>query len=116
MKDKKEAKAPKPSISRMVFKLITIGKLDTKEGKDEALKVISAVKKQFHRTKFDMTQYFWYLSRYRRQKGLGLPLTHLVVIVEGKAKPRKHGKSQGKSKVAAKKAVKTVKVPAEMAV
>lgn len=101
MKDKKkQEKKPRNSISRLVFRMIREGHLYVKEGKDEGLKVAAAVKKQFTKAKFDLTQYFWYLSRFRRQKKLGLSLDHLVAIdggkkqkakTNGKAKVRKHG-------------------------
>lgn len=106
MKSKKE-KSAKPSIARTVMGLIHDGRLDTKEGKDEALKVVNAVKKQFPKSKFGLTHYFWYLSRFRRQKDLGLKTDHLVLVEggkKGKAKTNKKAKAPKKAKKASKKA------------
>lgn len=81
MKDKKEVRM---TISRMVMKSINVEKLYTKEGKEGGLKVTVNVKKAFPKSKFDLTQYYWYLSRNRRQRKLGLPTDRLVVIKDKK--------------------------------
>lgn len=101
MKNKKE-KSAKPSIARAVMGMIKGGHLDTKEGKDEALKVVNKVKGQFNKSKFGLTHYFWYLSRYRRQKELGLPTDHLVQIESGKKGKAKTTKKAAKPKAKAK--------------
>lgn len=94
MKDTKKERAPRPSISRMVLGMINEGKLRTKEGKEEGLKVVAAVKKQFNKSRFNLSQFFWYLSRSRRQHDLGLPTDRLVAIPKEKVAPKKKAKAK----------------------
>lgn len=63
-----------PSIAGIIFSSIRGNKLDSLRGKKEhknGLRLVKkAIKKYYPNSLFDMLSYFWYLSRYRKQKEL----------------------------------------------
>lgn len=63
-----------PSIAGLIFGTIIKNKLwtleDTEAHKDGVKLVRKAIKKYYPNSRFDKSLYFWYLSRYRRQKGM----------------------------------------------
>lgn len=118
MKDKDVVK---PSVSEIVCGYIGKHRLLGRDtDKADCLAIIKEIKKVHPESKCakknDVDYVRWYFSRLRRQKALGLPTDHLVVIPKGaRAKAgRKHG-----AKAKAKGAVKArthAKAPAKDAV
>lgn len=68
--------ALRPSISRIIFHEISKKGLTQIKGKNrhiQALKLVNqALKREYPDADLDLPGYFWYISRYRRQKKVGL--------------------------------------------
>jgi hypothetical protein len=76
------------TATRLIFSLIRARKFHLNESKNSAVEVVQAVRTKFPHLKFSISQYPWYLSRFRRQLRLGLPTTRLVKIPKAKRKRR----------------------------
>lgn len=74
--------APKRgSIVRLVFMMIRKNRLYTQDGKTGAAVVIQVVRRTFpNKQNFGFMDYAWCLSRFRRQRKLGLPTDRIVTI------------------------------------
>lgn len=74
--------APKRhNIVRLVFAKIRTEKLYLKDGKTGAAVVVQAVRRFFpEKQNFGLMDYAWCLSRFRRQRRLGLPLDRVVTL------------------------------------
>ena len=106
----KEPKAPRKTIAGMVLKLIKDGKLFEGHGKEAGLKVVEVVKKEFPKSKFSLTHYFWYISRYSRQVSQKLGTDHLYVVDGPNLnKKAKKAPTASKAKTAVGKAKKVKK-------
>lgn len=76
----KSQRAARNSVSRFVLKLIKDGRLYRQKGKGKAGEILALVHARFPGSKFSVSMYLWYRSRFRRQKYLGLPTSYLVKI------------------------------------
>lgn len=85
MKQRKQSKQ-KGKISELVMGIIKARGLDAHKGKDGVLSVVSEVKKRFPSSKFGPGHFYWYRSRYRRQKKAGVGVDSLHIIKKGKKK------------------------------
>ena len=68
------------TIAGFVMKAIHDGKLYEGKGKEAGLKVVEDVKKEFPKSKFSLSHYYWYISRYSRQVSQKLGTDHLYVV------------------------------------
>lgn len=68
------------TMVRVIFDTIRKQRLYLYSGKDGAHKVVNEVRSRFPGATFNVMQYPWYLSRFRRQRSLGLPVDRVVRI------------------------------------
>lgn len=108
MKNNNKSRQGKGSISKLVLAMIKTHKMDKMQGKDAAVILIPAVKKNFPgNKKFSLSHVYWYLGRYRRQLKANKPVDHIVELQPNGHKPAKVAKK------ALKKAKKVVKAKAK---
>lgn len=91
---KTKQKQGRKSAARLVMGLIAQNGWADGQAKDSLARAVKAVKAAFPKSKFGLSQYSWYLSRYRRQRKLRLDTAHIVQVPAARKAARKGKKAR----------------------